>query len=300
MHVGVIFSQADSGTDAESIRRWAIDADHAGAHHMMAYDHVLGAPIERVGIDACAPFPAPPYTDESVFHEVFTLFSHLAAVTRSLEFVSSVLVSPQRQTALVAKQMATVDRLSGGRLNVAVGIGWNFAEYQGMGVDYADRTPIIEEQVAVLKLLLSQPLVTYSGRFHTLDRVGINPLPDRTIPIWMGAGGGDKVLQRVARVADGWMPLLAAGLDRHTIDDRVERLRQICEEQGRDPSTMPVWGRFYLDGTDGWKAKAEQAKQLGFSHLSVGFDRFVQPDTPHDRQLAAIVEVLNQVKTIVS
>jgi len=299
MHVGTVFSQADSGTDADAIRRWAIAADLAGLHHMMAYDHVLGAPVERVGVDACKPFPTPPYTDQSTFHEVFTLFAHLSAVTTTLEFVSSVLVLPQRQTALVAKQMATVDRLSGGRLNVAVGIGWNFAEYEGMGADFAVRTPRIEEQVEVLRLLLSQPLVTYSGRYDSFDRVGINPLPDRLIPIWMGAGGADQVLERVARVADGWMPLLALGLDKHTLGDRVVRLRQICEEQGRDPATMPVWGRCYLDGTDAWRVKSEQAAELGFSHFSVGFDRFAHPPTSHEAHLDAVLAVIDEVRSIV-
>jgi probable F420-dependent oxidoreductase len=299
MYVGTVFSQADSGTDADAIRRWAVAADQAGLHHMMVYDHVLGAPVERVGEDACKPFPSPPYTDESTFHEVFTLFAHLAAVTSSLEFVTSVLVLPQRQTALVAKQMSTVDRLSGGRLNMAVGIGWNFAEYEGLGADFSVRTPMIEEQVEVLKLLLSQPLVTYSGRFHTLDRVGINPLPDRSIPIWMGSGGNDTVLRRVARVADGWLPLLATGLDEHTLGDRVGRLRQICDEQGRDPQSMPIWGRCYLDGSDSYKAKAEEAAELGFSHLSVGFDRFAHPPTPHEQHLEAVLAVIDEVRSIV-
>ncbi len=151
----------------------------------------------------------------------------------------------------------------------------------------------------LLRLLLSQPLVTYSGRFHTFDRVGINPLPDRPIPIWMGAGGADQVLERVARVADGWMPLLALGLDKHTLEDRVVRLRQICEEQGRDPATMPVWGRCYLDGTDSWKVKSEQAAELGFSHFSVGFDRFAHPPTSHDAHLDAVLAVIEEVRSIV-
>src|SRR5690606_28390288 len=112
-----------------------------------------------------------------------TLFAHLSAITTDLEFVTSVLVTPQRPAALVAKQVATVDRLSGGRLNLAVGVGWNHAEYEALGVDYADRTAILAEQLEVVRRLLGEPLVTFTGRFHALDRVGINPLPDRTIPI---------------------------------------------------------------------------------------------------------------------
>lgn len=300
MHVGVVFSQADSGIDADAIRRWAIAADRAGLHHMMAYDHVLGAPVTRVGVDACKPFPSPPYTDEHVFHEVLTLFSHLAAVTTALEFVPSALVLPQRQAALVAKQVATVDRLSGGRLNVAVGIGWNHAEYEALGADFATRTPMIEEQVALLKLLLSQPLVTFSGRFHTLDQVGINPLPDRTIPIWMASGGSDQVLRRVARTADGWMPLIAPGLDTHTVADSVVRLRQICADAGRDPATMPVWGRAYIDDTDSWKPKAEVAAELGFSHFSVGIDRFALPPMGHDEHLDRVLAVVDDIGAVLA
>lgn len=299
MHVGVVFSQSDSGTDADAIRAWARTADEAGCHHLMAYDHVLGAPVERLGEDACPPFPTPPYTDESTFHEVLTLFSHLAAITTRIEFVTSVLVLPQRPTALAAKQIATVDRLSGGRLNVAVGAGWNHAEYEGLGASFDDRTARIEEQIEVLRLLLAQPLVTYRGRFHTLDRVGINPLPDRRIPVWMGTGGSDAALRRVVRCADGWMPLLAPGLDRHTLDDRVRRLRQLCEDHGRDPATLPVWGRWYLDGTDAWKAAAEQAAELGLSHFSVGYNRFVDPGATHEHHLAAVIGVLADIRATV-
>jgi probable F420-dependent oxidoreductase len=300
MHVGVVFSQADSGTDADAIRRWAITADAAGLHHMMAYDHVLGAPLSRLGADACKPFPTPPYTEEHTFHEVFTLFAHLAAVTTSLQFVPSALVLPQRQTALVAKQMATVGRLSGGRLNVAVGIGWNHAEFEAMGADFANRTPMIEEQVTVIRLLLSQPLVTFTGRFHALDQVGINPLPDQPIPVWMASGGSDQVLRRVARSADGWMPLIAPGLDKYTVADSVERLRRICEGIGRDPATMPVWGRCYIDDSDSWKPKAELAAELGFSHFSVGVDRFAFPPLSHEEHLARVLAVVEDVRAIVA
>lgn len=296
MHLGVIFSQSDSGTDPDAVRAWAVRADEAGFHHLMAYDHVLGAPVERLGVDACAPFPAPPYTDQSTFHEVFTLFSHLAAITTAIEFVSSVLVLPQRQAALVAKQIATVDRLSGGRLNVAVGIGWNAAEYEALGVAFTDRAALIEEQLEVMRALLREPLVTFDGRFHRLDRVAINPRPDRDIPFWMGSGGAERVLRRVARAADGWMPLLAPALDRHTAADRVVRLRQICEEQGRDPVTMPIWGRCYLDGTDAWKSAVTTAAELGFSHFSVGFDRFAHPEATHEQHLDAVIDALPAIR----
>lgn len=300
MHVGAIFSQADSGTDAEAIRHWAITADEAGLHHLMAYDHVLGATRERLTGGVIGQFGEPPYTIDNTFHEIFTLFSHLAAITRSIELATSVVVLPQRQTALVAKQIATVDRLSGGRLNVAVGVGWNHAEYEALGVDFGDRTALLEEQVDLLRRLLSQPLVTFSGRFHQLDRVGINPLPERPIPLWIGTRGGDAALRRVVRIGDGWMPLLLPGVDHHTVGERVVRLRRLCAELGRDPATLPVWGRVYLDGTDSWKPRAEEAAALGFSHLSVGFDRFANPPTAHAQHLEAVLAVVDDVRAIVA
>lgn len=298
MRIGAVFSQADSGTDPGPIREWALAADSAGLDHLMAYDHVLGAPLERTGHDACPPFPEPPYTDESTFHEVLTLFAHLSAITEELRFVTSVLVLPQRPVALVAKQVATVDRLSGGRLDLAVGVGWNHAEYQGLGVDFADRTAILTEQVEVLRRLLSEPLVTFSGRFHHLDRVGINPLPDRAIPIWMGTQASDAALRRVVRLADGWMPLILPGIDGFDLAERVVRLRELCDDAGRDPASLPVWGRHYLDGTDSWREAAEQAVELGLSHLSVGWNRFAGPDVDHRGHLDAIVSVLDDIRTI--
>ena len=298
MHIGVVFSQADSGTDADTIRDWAVAADEAGMHHLLAYDHVLGAPVERTGADACPPFPEPPYTDRSTFHEVLTLFSHLAAITSDIEFATSVLVAPQRQTALLAKQIATVDRLSGGRLDIALGVGWNHAEYAGLGVDYADRTAILGEQVDVLRRLLTEPLVTYEGRFHSLDRVGINPLPDRTIPLWMGTQASDAALRRVVRLVDGWMPLLLPGIDDDDLAARVPRLRELCEEAERDPATMPVWGRHYLDGTDSWRAATEEAVELGLSHFSVGYHRFVGPEIDHRGHLDAVLAVVDGIRAI--
>lgn len=300
MHVGTIFSQADSGTDAEAIRRWAITADEAGFHHLMAYDHILGATVERLRGSAIGQFGDPPYTDRHTFHEILTLFAHLAGVTQSIEFVSSVLLSPLRPAALAAKQVATVDRLSGGRLNVAVGVGWNPAEYESLGVDFAERTALLEEQVEVMRLLLGQPLVTYAGRFHTFDRVGINPLPDRSIPLWVGTGGSDAALRRVVRIADGWMPLLLPGVDAHTVAERTVRLRQLCEDDGRDPATMPIWGRVYVRPDDSWRTGVEEAVALGFSHLSVGFDRFGNPPTPHQQHLERVIEVIDDVRSMTS
>jgi probable F420-dependent oxidoreductase len=287
VRIGAVFSQADSGTDAEAMRRWAQAAEEAGFAHLMAYDHVLGADAALYP-EGVGSFAAPPYTNEHVFHEIFVLFSHLAAVTTSLELVTSVLVLPQRQTALVAKQAATLDLLSGGRLRLAVGVGWNWAEYEGLGADFATREDRLEEQIDLLRLLWTQPLVTFDGRFHHLDRVGLNPRPARALPVWIGSSASPRVLRRVVRCADGWMPLLIPGLDRIPLADAVARLRHLADEEGRDPATLPIHGRVYLG--DGWEAEVEQALSLGFTDLSVGYNRLRHPGRPHAEHLDRIVE----------
>jgi probable F420-dependent oxidoreductase len=296
MRIGAVFSQADSGVDPVAIRQWAVDAESAGFEHLLAYDHILGASAQRLGPGPFGSFPAAPYTNEHTFHEILTLFSHLAAVTATLRFVSSVLVLPQRQTALAAKQIATIDLLSGGRMTVAVGVGWNPAEYQGLGVEFSDRTALLEEQIDVLRLLWTQPLVDFDGRFHRFSGVGVNPLPSRPIPILIGSGASDAVLRRVVRKADGWMPLLLPGLDAVELGTGVSRLRQLAEEAGRDPATLPIHGRVYLG--PGWQGGVEQAMSLGFSDCSIGFNRMADPGRSHAEHLAAIVAVKPEIDAL--
>ncbi len=287
MRIGAVFSQADSGTDPDTIRQWAIDAEAAGFEHLMAYDHVLGASSARLGPGPFGSFPAAPYTSEHTFHEILVLFSHLAALTTRMSFITSVLVLPQRQTAVVAKQVASIDLLSGGRIRLAVGVGWNAAEYEGLGVDFADRTALFEEQIDVMRLLWTQPLVDFDGRFHHLRGVGINPLPTHPLPILIGSGASDAVLRRVVRKADGWMPLLIPGLDAIDIGTAVAKLRQFAEEAGRDPATLPIHGRVYIG--PGWQAALDQALELGFADCSIGFNRMAQPGLSHAGHLAAVI-----------
>jgi probable F420-dependent oxidoreductase len=296
MKVGVVFSQADSGADPEAIRTWARTAEEAGFAHLLAYDHVLGASAELFP-GPIGSFPSAPYTDQHQFHEILVLFSHLAATTMSLELVTSVLVLPQRQTAVVAKQVSTVDLLSGGRLRLAVGVGWNWAEYEALGEDFASREERLEEQIDVMRRLWTEPLVTYQGKFHHMDRVGINPLPARRIPIWIGSGATPRVLRRVARLADGWMPLLIPGLDPVPLAAAVVRLRQACEDQGRDPATLPIHGRVYLG--DGYERRVEEACELGFAELSVGFNRMANPGFSHAEHLDAVIAAKGTVDRIV-
>jgi probable F420-dependent oxidoreductase len=297
MRIGAVFSQADSGTDPEAIRQWAIDAESAGFDHLLAYDHVLGASSARLGPGPFGSFPSPPYTSEHTFHEILVMFSHLAALTTRMHFVTSVLVLPQRQTALVAKQIASIDLLSSGRLRVAVGVGWNAAEYEGLGVDFADRTALLEEQIDVMRMLWTQPIVDFDGRFHRLRGVGINPLPTRPIPILIGSGASDAVLRRVVRKADGWMPLLIPGLDPIDIGSAVTKLRRFAEEAGRDPSSLPIHGRVYIG--PGWQAAVEQALELGFSDCSIGFNRLSQPGLSHAEHLQVVIAAKPEIDALV-
>lgn len=297
MRVGAILSQADAGVDADLIRRYAQDIESAGFDHLMAYDHVLGASAERLATGQFGGFGTPPYTDQHTFHEILVLFSHLAAVTTTLQFVTSVVVLPQRQTAVVAKQVSTIDLLSGGRLRLAVGVGWNWAEYDALGADFAARTDVLDEQIQVMRALWTQPLVTFSGRHHQLDRVGINPLPSRPIPIVMGTKASTAALRRVVRTADGWMPLLLPGIDSVDLATGVERIRRIAAEEGRDPATLPIHGRVYLG--DGWQSEVAQAVELGFDDLSIGVNRLAHPGLGLEYHLDALLAAKPELDALV-
>src|SRR5438105_345946 len=199
MQIGVTFPQTEIGADPVVIRDYAQTIEGLGYKHIVVFDHVLGAdPSNRPGWRG--------YTHRDMFHEPFVLFGYLAALTQ-LEMVPAVIILPQRQTALVAKQATEVDVLTGGKLRLGVGVGWNPVEYEALGMDFHARGRVIEEQIEVMRLLWSQEIVNYTGKYHTIKSAGLNPLPvRRSIPIWTG-GRADVVLQRTARTADGWFPL---------------------------------------------------------------------------------------------
>jgi probable F420-dependent oxidoreductase len=195
---GIVLPQTEIGNDPVVLRDFAQMAEGMGYRYLLAYDHVLGANPDRPG------GWRGPYTHLTSFHEPFVLFAYLAALTQSLEFVTGILILPQRQTALVAKQVAELDILSGGRQRLGVGIGWNKVEYDSLGMDFSVRGRRSEEQVRLLRRLWTEPLVTFYGEFDKIDDAGILPLPNRRIPIWFG-GEADAVLERMARLGDGWI-----------------------------------------------------------------------------------------------
>jgi probable F420-dependent oxidoreductase len=228
----------------------------------LTYDHVVGADLTN------RPNWRGPYNVHSLFHEPFVLFGYLAGLTTRLEFVTGILIVPQRQTVLVAKQAAEVDVLTGGRFRLGVGIGWNDVEYQALNESFSNRGRRSEEQIEVLRALFTQEAVTFHGRWHTIDAAGINPLPvQRPIPIWIG-GSSDATLRRVAKMGDGWFPQMPP-------DERAKGmmadLRRYLQEEGRDETSVGIEARVSIANKppDQWRAEAEGWKELGATYLSV-------------------------------
>ena len=269
MQLGVVFPQTEIGADPLAIRDYVQAAEAQGFRHLVVYDHVLGADTRHhqnwVGS----------YTSNDMFHEPFTVFSYMAALTHQLEFVTAILILPQRQTVLVAKQAAQVDLLSGGRLRLGLGIGWNHVEYEALGENFRNRGRRTEEQIEVLRALWTQEVVNFEGRWHRITHAGINPLPvQRPIPLWFGAGRSrepipvEVVLRRIARFGDGWFPSFAPD---DTGREVVSRLRDYARDAGRDPAAIGMEARINLaDGNpDFWSQRAAAWADLGATHLSV-------------------------------
>jgi probable F420-dependent oxidoreductase len=262
VQIGVVFPQTEIGADPGAVRAFAQAAEEIGYEHLLAYDHVLGADVSK------RPDWQGPYTSEHQFHELFVLFGYLAGVAPSFELVAGVLVLPQRQTALVAKQAAEVDLLTGGRLRLGIGLGWNHVEFEALGEDFRNRGRRVEEQVEVLRRLWTEPVVDFEGRWHRIPAAGIKPLPvQRPIPIWIG-GSAEAAIQRAARIADGFFPQrpLEGGWPA-----TMERFRTWAAEAGRDPRSIGVEQRIDVSsGTpDDWRAAADEWRELGATHLSL-------------------------------
>jgi len=263
MNIGVVFPQVEIGQDPAAIRDYAQAVEAMGYTHILAFDHVLGANPERPG------GWKGPYTYRHAFHEPFVLFGFLSGVTRRVELVTGILILPQRQPALVAKQAAAVDVLSRGRLRLGVGVGWNPVEFEALGEDFTNRGKRIEEQIALMRALWTKELVTFQGQWHRVPDAGINPLPvQRPIPIWMG-GESEVVVRRAAGLADGWMPHFRPGPDAQAI---VDRLHGLIKEAGRDPGTFGIEGRMTLAQVppeQRTKEIAEWRAMRGITHLCI-------------------------------
>jgi probable F420-dependent oxidoreductase len=261
MRIGAVFPQHEIGDDPAEVRAWAEAVEGLGYRHILAYDHVLGAgTAHRPNWRG--------YTSEDAFHEVFVLFGYLAAVTSSVELVTGVLVLPQRQTALVAKQAAEVDVLSGGRLRLGVGVGWNPVEYEALDESFGNRGARSEEQVELLRALWAEETVTFEGRWHRVDDAGIRPLPvRRRIPVWFG-GQAEATLRRIGRLGDGWLPQRAPDGQAAAM---IERVRAYATAAGRSPEEVGFEARLSLSQVPEHERAAYAAgwRDLGATHLCV-------------------------------
>jgi len=262
MRIGVVFPQTEIGTDAAVIKEYAQTTEELGFHHILAYDHVIGAnPASRPDWKA-------PYSHLDKFHEPLVLFGYLAGLTRKIELVTGIIILPQRQTVLVAKQAAALDVLSGGRLRLGIGIGWNPVEYEALGEDFKNRGLRSEEQVEVLRRLWTQDLVNFDGRWHKITDAGINPLPiQRPIPIWFG-GTDDRALRRLARMGDGWFPQFGPDEKGRAA---IEKVRGYAREAGRKPDEIGIEGRIpFGQGTpETWLKNLQAWKDMGATHVGL-------------------------------
>lgn len=262
MKVGVIFPQTEIGTDPLVVRDYAQAAEELGYTHILAYDHVIGAnPASRPGW-------SPVYTYKDSFHEPFVLFGYLAGLTKKIGLVTGVIILPQRQTVLVAKQAAALDVLSSGRLRLGVGIGWNPVEYEALGQDFKNRGRRSEEQVELMRKLWTNELVTFQGQWHKVTDAGLNPLPiQRPIPVWFG-GSADEVLRRVGRLGDGWIPLF--GPD-EKCRAAIEKIRSYASEVGRNPAAIGIEGRMSAAErpVEEWLNEINAWKNLAATHLTI-------------------------------
>jgi probable F420-dependent oxidoreductase len=269
---GVVFPQTEIGNDPALIRDYAQAAEELGYNHILVFDHVLGAHPDRfkdLGF-------RPPYSYQTPFHEPFVLFGFFAAATTRIELCTGILILPQRQTALVAKQAAAVDVLSGGRLRLGVGIGWNPVEYEALNENFRNRGRRVEEQIALMRALWTNELVDFEGKYHHIPQAGINPLPvQQPIPLWMG-GMSEPVLKRVAKIADGWFPQFRPGGDSPAT---VERLRDYIRDAGRSVDDVGIEGRISMFNTpeaewgqalDGWREL--RATHVTLNTMNAGLD----------------------------
>ncbi len=254
MKVNAFFPSLDIGTDPAKIRDWAQAAEDLGYAYIEVPDHVFGATAR----DGWVPL----YNESDAFHETFVTLGFLAAVTRTIGLSTGILIAPQRQTGVIAKQAAEVDILSGGRLRLGIGVGWNQVEYEALGVDWKTRGARQAEQVEVLRRLWSGDLVSFTGRFHNLREVSIVPQPvQRPIPIWFG-GSSEAVVRRAARLGDGWMPIMPPDAQAQA---KLGLLREELKAFGREPAKFGIeaWLRMHSPDPQGWAADADGWRRLG-------------------------------------
>ena len=286
MKVGVTIPNIELGTDLVAIRDLVQAAEDLGYDYLMNYDHVVGADLSRR--PDWKPFMGNPpiYTIDDAFHEPLILYGYIAAITTKIELATGVIIAPQRQTILLAKQTAELDVLSEGRLRLGLGIGWNDVEYEALGMSFRDRGARSGEQIKVLRELWTQRSVTFNGKWHKLDGIGISPLPvQRPIPIWLG-GAADALLERVARLADGWYA--PSYLNETELESHLGRLRAFAGDHNRDFKSIGIEGIIRMWGRDPIQCveSVPMWERLGATHVTFN----TESDTYKDRLPGAQME----------
>jgi probable F420-dependent oxidoreductase len=261
MQIGAVYPQTELQGDPSAVREIGVAVEQLGFDHLLAYDHVLGV----VHADRERPL-AGAYSEVDPFHDPFVMFSYLAGITERLGFASGVMVLPQRPTALVARQAADLDLLSGGRLRLGVGAGWNHVEYEALGYDFRGRGARQEEQIDVLRRLFTEPVVDFTGSFHRIDRASLNPKPGRPIPIWLG-GFSEAAFDRAARIADGFI-FFGGGAD-NTVDS-WHKLRVRLKGLGRSVADFGAdWVALPGGGVETVRADVDAWHDAGGTHISL-------------------------------
>ncbi len=270
MKIGVVFPHDTIEPEFGAIKAYAVAVEEMGFSHILSYDHVIGAARTN------RPDWGRKYDVDSKFHEAIALLSFIAGITSTIGLATGVMILPQRQTVMVAKQAATLDLLSNGRLRLGVGTGWNEVEYESLGVKFKDRGRIFDEQIDVLRALWSLKSVTFDTPFHKITDAGLCPMPvQKPIPLWLGGGGVhpitgwsnvEKVVRRIARKADGWMPTFAPD---DTGAELVERFRGYASEYGRDPASIGIEALLLPAIVQDWAGHVRAWQRLGASRMVV-------------------------------
>ncbi len=280
MKIGAVVPHDEIGTDPGAIEAYARGAEELGVHHLMIYDHVLGADRDRPG-----GFVGP-YDKDVAFHDPFVFYGFLAAVTSRVELITAVLILPQRQTVLAAKQAAEVALLSRNRLRLGIGVGWNTVEYDGLNEEFTTRGRRQEEQVDLMRRLWAEDSMSYDGEFHRFEKASILPRPSQQIPILFG-GSAPALIDRCARVGDGWIPL---GTPNEKSADRLADIRRIRGEHGLSMDGFDIYAQAQYAGgdPDRWRAHAAAWSALGATHIAIATHNAGPTDV--DGHLARIVE----------
>ena len=261
MQIGAVFPHNEIGTDPGAIKAFAQGVESLGISHLLIYDHVLGADPDREG-----GFRGP-YDKDVAFHEPFTTFAFIAAVTEKLEMITTVMILPQRQTVLAAKQAAEVALLSNNRFRLGVGVGWNEVEYVGLNETFTNRGRRQAEQVEVMRKLWSEDSLDYTGDYHRIDKASINPRPSQPIPVWFG-GSAPALLDRVARLGDGWIPLMGANDKAQACIDTIKATREAAG-LSFDNFGIQAQAQYAGGSAERWQKHAQAWQDMGCTHIAI-------------------------------